>query len=338
MDWFEQLTGFRETNYDEVRAKLKIEGTRLQSSVNGQSYGIGELELVSLQTLRDRVRSVGTNSGRLKVSVISGDVRRLHQSPAYARAVFQVASQFNLLEMVSPSVTPEDGVTRYQDDRTQGPACAIAAGAATVYRNYFVPIGQQIGQTKERQLDGLADLGQTLSAALDRPIARLWNMQNGYALCTQAGLENISQHIAGLEQDDLDFLRGRLCIGLHWDVEVTDYSSDPRLVVSQAFCSALPVAYSPVPPRFWEPFARLVLEAAYEATLWAAALNARRGKSNIVLLTSLGGGAFGNDDDWIHAAMRRAFQMVQNIDLDVVLVSYAMPSEALSQLAADFRQ
>ena len=34
-------------------------------------------------------------------------------------------------------MTPEDGVTRYKDDPTQGPACAIAASAATMYRNYF---------------------------------------------------------------------------------------------------------------------------------------------------------------------------------------------------------
>ena len=45
-----------------------------------------------------------------------------------------MASQFNLLEMTGPEITPEDGVTRYAHDRTQGPACAIAAGAATVYR------------------------------------------------------------------------------------------------------------------------------------------------------------------------------------------------------------
>jgi hypothetical protein len=64
----------------------------------------------------------------------------MHQLPKYAGALFQVASQFNLLEMVSPEITPEHGVTRYQHDRTQGPACAIAAGAATIYRNYFAPI------------------------------------------------------------------------------------------------------------------------------------------------------------------------------------------------------
>jgi hypothetical protein len=117
--------------------------------------------------------------------VVTGDVRQMHQAPDNAGALFQVASQFNLLEMVSPDVTPEHGVTRYQHDRTQGPACAIAAGAATIYRNYFAPVGGSHGQTMHRQLDGLADLGETLSAALNRPVKDLWRMQNGCALCTR---------------------------------------------------------------------------------------------------------------------------------------------------------
>ena len=102
MDWFERLTGFRETSYDDTRAKLKVEGSRLQSLVNGKSYGIGELELVPLQALRERVKSAGGLPGRLKVSVVTGDVRQMHQSPENAGALFQVASQFNLLEMTSP--------------------------------------------------------------------------------------------------------------------------------------------------------------------------------------------------------------------------------------------
>ena len=117
MDWFERLTGFRETSYDDTRAKLKVEGSQLQSLINGKSYGIGELELVPLQALREWVKSAGGLPGRLKVSVVTGDVRQMHRSPENAGAVFQVASQFNLLEMVSPTVTPEQGVTRYQHDR-----------------------------------------------------------------------------------------------------------------------------------------------------------------------------------------------------------------------------
>src|SRR5215475_2263822 len=93
---------------------------------------------------------------RVKVSIVTGDVRQMHRSPQYAGALFQVASQFNLLEMVSPEIPPEHVVTRYQYDRTQGPACAIAAGAATIYRNYFAPLAGGFGQTVDRQFDGLA--------------------------------------------------------------------------------------------------------------------------------------------------------------------------------------
>jgi hypothetical protein len=78
------------------------------------------------------------------------------------------------------------------------------------------------------------------------------------------------------------------------------------------------------------------LEAAYEATLWAAALNAQRGASNIVLLTSLGGGAFGNPEHWVLAAVRRALGIVSSYDLEVRLVSYGTPSKTMIELAKDF--
>jgi hypothetical protein len=169
MDWFEKLTGFREADYNETRAKLKVEGRQLQSLVNGKSYGIGELELLSLQDLRERVKSSDGLAGRLKASVVTGDVRQMHRLPENAGALFQVASQFNMLEMTGPGVTPENGVTIYQHDHTQGPACAIAAGAATIYRNYFAPVGGSYEQAADRQLDGLADLGEALSEALKQP-------------------------------------------------------------------------------------------------------------------------------------------------------------------------
>jgi hypothetical protein len=102
------------------------------------------------------------------------------------------------------------------------------------------------------------------------------------------------------------------------------------------FCSALPVAYTSVASSHWKVFASLVLEGAYEATLWAAVQNAQRGASNVVLLTSLGGGAFGNDESWIVAAMRRALEMMREIELDTKLVSYGTPSRALLQMAGEF--
>lgn len=334
MDWFERLTGFREAGYADVRSRLELEGSTLRSRENGRRCRIGHFELVSLQTLRDRVAAEPVPAGRLSIRNVQGDVRRMHGEPAYAGALFQVASQFNMLEMVSPNVTPEDGVTGYQFDRTQGPACAIAAGAATLYRNYFAPVDGGVGQTKQRQLDGLADIGAALSLALDRPAESLWSMCNGYALCTEDGLAAIGDYLRGLEPAALDALRARLRIGLHWGVEVTDAETAPGPIVSQAFCSALPVAYSGLPAPAWGPFAILVLNAAYEATLLAALLNARAGGSRTVLLTRLGGGAFGNDDLWIDAAMTRALTLAKGRGLDVELVSFGQPAPSMLALEA----
>ena len=336
MDWFEKLTGFREAGYDETRARLAVEDARLVSRINGASYGVGELELVSLQALRARVKSAVNPPSRMQTSVVTGDVRHMHRSAENAGALFQVASQFNLLEMVSPDITPEHGVTRYQSDPTQGPACAIAAGAATIYRNYFAPVGGSEGQTAREQLDGLTDLGEALSRATKLSVGELWTMQNGYALGTRTGLDAIAQHLGTLAKDQLDVLRGKLRIGIHHDVEVTEAAGPDRPRVSQAFCSALPVAYSRIPPAHWTPFAVLVLEAAYEATMWAAVLNAQRGGSKVVFLTLLGGGAFGNHCNWIHAAMRRALKLVTAYDLDVRLVSYGTPSREIVAMAEEF--
>jgi hypothetical protein len=69
MDWFEKLTGFREIDYDDTRAKLTVEGNRLRSLVNDKDYGIGELELVSLESLRQRMKAAGELRGRLRVRV-----------------------------------------------------------------------------------------------------------------------------------------------------------------------------------------------------------------------------------------------------------------------------
>ena len=337
MDWFEHLTGFREDKYDDTRSKLSVDENHLHSLVNGKRYGVGRLELVSLADLRATATSANAPRGKLKVKIVTGNVRPMHREQANAGALFQVASQFNLLEMVSPDITPEQGVTRYQSDPTQGPACAIAAGAATIFRNYFVPIGDKHGQTTTRQLDGLLDIGAALAVALRKPASALWQMKNGYALCTRDGLQAITAHLAELDQSKIDALRAKLRIGLHSDVEVTEArGAEPGPLLSQAFCSALPVGYSSIPKPLWEPFARLVLEAAYEATMLCGVLNVARGRSNRVLLTALGGGAFGNHEQWIHDAIARALDTFKDFALDVRLVSFGQPSTSFRSIASLF--
>src|SRR4051812_9953933 len=94
-NWFEDLMGFREGSYEGTKANLEVVGTTLRSKVNYRSFSIGELETPSLMELRSRAaKVVDPLAGKLKVSCVSGDVRRMHCDQANRHALFQVASQF----------------------------------------------------------------------------------------------------------------------------------------------------------------------------------------------------------------------------------------------------
>jgi hypothetical protein len=328
--WFERLVGFPEETPQQVRASIALEGKTLRSLVNGRTLECGQLEIPSLGELRDRVQSSGYRPGKISVREEVADVRRLHADARNAGSLFQVASQFNLLEMAGPSVTPEDGVGIYEHDHTQGPACAIAAGAGTIYRNYFAVVNGQTGQSAADQIDCLADIG----AALGNLEGRLWEMRNGYALASFDGLAEIAVRLRVSGEDELDELRRSLRIGVQWDTQVT--LDDCRHLVSQACCSALPVSYSAHASNLWAEFARLVLEAAYEATICTAILNSKRSGNNRVYLTLLGGGAFGNETDWITGAIQRALQLYRDADLDVVIVSYGASNPDVRGLVEQF--
>jgi len=319
MNWFEQTFGFTEQGPDHVRAHLRLDGDTITSTVNGARVGCGRLTLPSLGELRASGGGDADDDDAAPSTLVEvvGDVAALHRDPANAGALFQAASQFNLLEMVSPRVTPDEGVGVYSYDRTQGPACAIACGGGTVYRNYFAPVAGGVGQTADRQIDALADLEVALGAGH-------WRMQNGYALATVEGLRAINGQLAAADDEALDRLRGMLRVGVQHAVQVLGTSH----VVTQVYGSALPVAYGDPPAPLWEPFARLVLDASYEATLRIAhAEGIER-----VFLTQLGGGVFGNASAWIEDAIVRAVSMVPG--LDVRLVSYGASQASAQRIVA----
>src|SRR5690606_32755492 len=101
----------------------------------------------------------------------------------------------------------------------------------------------------------------------------LWEMRNGYALASQEGLLTINEKLADLTNQERESLKQKLKVGIQWNTEVTQ--SDSKHKVSQISCSALPVSYTGIASKYWEPFARLILEATYEATLHTALLNAK---------------------------------------------------------------
>ena len=260
------------------------------------------------------------------VDEVVADAESLLKDSDNAGSLFQVASQFNLLEMAGPEVTPEEGVGIYEYDHTQGPACAVAAGAGTIYRNYFVPVGNQIGQTADCQIDCLADIGQALGNDRDN----LWEMCNGYVMADESGLVEISERLGNSTAAERNRLRGCLRIGLQWDTQVTLPGCEH--LVSQAYCSALPVAYNHQPVSRWEPFARLILEAAYEATMCAGVINFYKTSNKIVYLTLIGGGVFGNKTSWIADSLERALRIHRHVGLDVRIVSYGRSNPSVQDL------
>ena len=360
-DWFSKLFDFSEKSYSDVRFWLKVvkdehgNRQRLVSKVNQKSYGIGLFGTPTLESLRTRVKHVQL-PGKLTVKNELGDVAEKHSIDENRHATFQVASQFNCLEFVNANIVPEEGVAGYAQDRTQGPACSIACGPATVFRNYFARMPaegdgpdfrpEQFGQTRDRMIDNLNDF----SVMVNNVRESMYKVQGGYTQSDEGRLAKLNAELLKLEAAGRsDEVRGSLRVGVHEDVEVTSKDwgqkvlATPGQTVTQVFGSACSVAYSrhQTQDKSWEPLATIVLQASYEATLCAALLATERHPGDHgarrVFLTSLGGGVFGNPMEWIVAAMRRACDKYKHHHLDVRVVTFAGKVHPLLQkLERDF--
>jgi len=329
--WFEKLTGFSEENHHQVHQNIEIQGKNLVSKVNGSSFQFGSLEIPQLADLRQRSHSFLKGTASIRISEYVGNIQDYHCDPLNNGAIFQAASQFNLLEMVGPNVTPQNGVGIYEYDKTQGPACAISCGAGTIYRNYFVEVNGRRGQTKDNQIDCLKDIGRALGNENDR----LWIMSNGYALPSAKGLNEVNQLIEEMSNEEYDQLKALLRVGIQWDTQVTLNACSS--IVSQVYCSGLPVSYSNIPQSDWEPFARMILEACYEATFHAGVINYHKTGNPKVYMTLVGGGAFGNSTEWIFDALRLCLSKFKSEPLDVRIVSYGRSNPAIQALIASFQ-
>jgi hypothetical protein len=190
-------------------------------------------------------------------------------------------------------------------------------------------VNGKVGQSADNQIDCLAGIG----ALLGNSGERLWRMVNGYAMPTAAGLMEINGELANSDEAKLDRIRQSLKIGLQWETQVTLEGASHA--VSQAYCSAMPVTYTEHSRALWAPFATLILEAAYEATICAGIVNAARTGNNQVYLTLLGGGAFGNDFEWIMGAIRRALDLYPESGLDIALVSHGWSKACVRDLVSD---
>mmetsp|Transcript_65852 Transcript_65852/g.122883 ORF Transcript_65852/g.122883 Transcript_65852/m.122883 type:complete len:503 (-) Transcript_65852:95-1603(-) len=340
-DWFEHTFGFQEGKYFEAKDNFEFRDGVLQSKASGQKFRVGYFETPTLEKLKHRLsvamslaREEFKNAGELTFQNVVGDTFELHADPGNAGAVFQVASLTNCLEtLVEKGRVPEDGITGYCEDATQGASCAISCPAATVFRNYFMGGGQA-----ETQVDLLSTAYGFLK---ERGTDGYWVVRNGYPLPRLPGrMGDLSRHMLS-DQSLTEAICDKLQVGIHPDTEVAGGTHK----VCQVFCYALPV--SQIKKRGGQAnecygFAKHLLIAMYDATLTiAATMAAQRSKRVAVYLTALGLGEFGNRREWITAALDEALQLHAKEPLDVMIVHFSQlpkPNDPFSMLEVGRKQ
>ena len=113
MTWFEHLTGIVEHDSEQVRGSWSwVASGCARGPAAGRGVPGADLE--------------PSGRGHLTLSERVAVVRVQHLDPGLADSMFQDASQFNLLEKISPGVSPEYAFGCYEQDRTQGAICAIS--------------------------------------------------------------------------------------------------------------------------------------------------------------------------------------------------------------------
>ena len=223
------LIGFSDSKvgYDRTKTLLEFDGQCIHSTKNGQRFGVGVFEFVRLSELRSRVAELRSSACARDETFpnrvyhnqpVGENVQGYMKDSAYNLGLFQVASQFNLLEMADPSYTPEDGVDVYWFDRTQGPACATATLGATLFRNYFVEHDGRVGQSKEHQLNGLRELLTALD--FEQDVHYLY--ENGYIRLGKDQLRSCASKISAMNSEQRIELMGNISVGIHWGCQVND--------------------------------------------------------------------------------------------------------------------
>lgn len=350
--WFRNVFGFTESdNYDETQKCLQ----HIRDPETGKINGVypGTFHQKPLAQLRHEAATAAAaclQKGSVRTTNVVGEAGAMHRDPSHRGSVFQAASQFNCLEFLNQNTTPEQGITGYIRDRTQGPACAVACPAGTAMRNYLVPWTdwrgkKRTGQTAQNQIDcsdpvqrALINVGRDSKdpqlAPLEKhaPIPeseRLWTTKNGYLDSDPIRLRKASALIQAVRVNKQKYsdLLGHLTIGIQENTDVTAFRSNNVVSnVTQVYSSAVAVGYSQCEDApGWADVAQLFLDATYEATLLQGVIEvanhyAGGGTSDNApktLLTKVGGGVFNNNTEWIVNAIKRGVEEASSYGVPV---------------------
>ena len=297
MSWFKQIFGT-----EEDIAKISVNGKII--TVNNKQYHLGEFLIVRPNSTKIPYHVYHP----ARLSNIVGEISQLQSNISNNRATFQVASQFNAQEYVSPIVVLNT-ITPYINDKTQGPAASISCAPAALYRNYYL-----------KSLNML-DIFERL---IGNNGNKYFVMKNGYLLSTIDRLILLNDYLRSISADSRTVLKNCIKTVVVYNTQVVPSNQ----LITQVYCSAPAISYSPnnIPADLWIPLTTLILEAHYESTFIAAIRSASSNVgyigSNKLYLTTIGGGVFGVDRQLIHSIIINTFNKYKQYSLDVYIVTF----------------
>ena len=305
-------------------------------TIKDKLYNVGDfscLPLIALQKAREyeltQMKKTpvleDTSQIRIKYNKRGEDIVGLINN-SEPTDVFQAASQFNLLEMMNDNIQPENGISYYPDDNTQGPRVALTSPIGTFFRNYLIYQGAP--QTFESQFNTLSKLLNVFGfkEVKTAPNKGEYLYKNGYCFI------NPTPEQSNSAQTRQDLFDEYLTVGVQWDSPLLiDYTKK----LCQVYCSGLPFGHYASNYNLYlnkddyrariKPFAIGILKAAFKCTLQVAVNKLdtiQAGKRITVYLTPVGGGAFNNPMEWIVEALINALIDFRQYPLDIEMVLY----------------
>ena len=348
-NWFCKLFGFTERDISHTKIKDMFEYNYdsgiLLSKSNNKKFIAGKFETPTQGDLRttldlnEIVKNHAHLQGKLTVKQVNGDVTKYHNKEENRFSVFQGAGQFNCLEFASAKGKPENGISCYAMDHTQGPACATTCAAGTIIRNYFAYKKLDKDNKyvfEEQQQNNQINCLELVEEIINNKGNNYFTIQNGYTDSKNEKLQELNAFMYN-NPDITEKMKEAYKAGIQFDTEVVAtnfganiiYEEDftKKLLVTQVYCSAISISYSRASSYLWSNFAKWVLDCAYEYVFYATIQNAQNHpehpSAKKVYLTSLGGGVFGNKHEWIRDAILKAATKFKDIGLEVYIVNYS---------------
>jgi len=339
--YFELVTGIEEKylmekygngsgEYNNIIKKMLIfEGK--ECIINGnKKYRAGNLDILSIGELREKTKKLNKKGGG-SFSVVIGyntdfnsiyrdkvDIAALQTNEKNKDAVFQIASNFSGLEPICKTDIPENGISKYIYDNTQGPIASISAAPGLIYRMYGI-FNNNTNQKDWRQKNNN-------QINLLHNVSSFYPVVNGYvdlSLCKY--LNRPTQNLIDLVE--IAFHHNiQTCYGLSYGSD-HEVCLDNSQIINQIFTSSIDLGKSSGNtnyllfdqyPGIVTDLTQVLLDAAYEGTIRSCWLFDKQ----TLYLTLIGGGVFNNSLSWIAQSLEKLSSLIIDSGITITLVIY----------------